>query len=79
MTVIHSLKCSSSKPKSYKIEKRGEEEFFFSGDGNIYTSIMQLVAAYRTGEDSIFLQECLPPSEYGMFHCVYILLTLNTV
>ncbi|XP_069675687.1 tyrosine-protein kinase hopscotch [Periplaneta americana] len=54
----------SSKPRSYKIEKLGEEEFLFSGDGKAYSSITQLVAAYRSGKDSIFLQECLPPSEY---------------
>jgi hypothetical protein len=69
---------SSSKPKSYKIEKKGEEEYIFSGDGKIYASMMQLLAAYRTGEDSIVLQECLPPSEYGMFHCVYISSILST-
>jgi len=54
----------SSKPKSYKIEKRSEEGYFFSGDEKIYTSITQLVAAYRSGKDVISLQECLPPSEY---------------
>jgi hypothetical protein len=34
---------------------------------------MQLVAAYRTGEGAICLQECLPPSEYGMYDCVCML------
>lgn len=67
---------NSSKPKSCKIEKVAEDEYWFDVDGDIYTSIVQLLAVYQSSKGSILLQECLPPSEYGTVHCVCTLGTL---
>jgi hypothetical protein len=51
------------------------EEYWFDVDRKSYMSIMQLVAAYQSGDDPILLQECLPPSEYGKFYYVCTLVT----
>ncbi|GLH06136.1 Tyrosine-protein kinase Abl [Gryllus bimaculatus] len=53
----------SSKPKTLKIDKVGTQ-FLFSADGCYYDSLSQLLAAYREEKGGIYLQECLPPSEY---------------
>lgn len=58
--------CSkhSLKPKSYKLEKIGGDEFIFNDDLRRYKSIQQLMAAYSDPDSTVYLQECLPPSEY---------------
>lgn len=54
----------SLKPKSYKLEKIGPDEFIFNDDLRRYKSIQQLMSAYSDPDSLIYLQECLPPSEY---------------
>ncbi|XP_060536188.1 tyrosine-protein kinase hopscotch-like [Cylas formicarius] len=55
----------SIKPKTYKVEKI-KDEFIFNGDITRYKTIQQLIKAYSDPEGAIFLQECLPPSEYDL-------------
>lgn len=52
------------KPKTFKLEKLSNEEYIFNDDLKRYKSIHQLMAAYSDSKEYIFLQECLPPSEY---------------
>ena len=47
------------------MERISGDEFIFNDDLTRYKSIPQLVAAYNDPNGAIFLQECLPPSEYG--------------
>ncbi|KAF2897768.1 hypothetical protein ILUMI_08399 [Ignelater luminosus] len=54
----------SSKPKTFKLERLNEDEFIFNDDLRRYKNIHQLMAAYNDAQQSIYLQECLPPSEY---------------
>ncbi|KDR06554.1 Tyrosine-protein kinase hopscotch [Zootermopsis nevadensis] len=69
----------SSKPKSCKIEKVAEDEYWFDVDGDIYTSIVQLLAVYQSSKGSILLQECLPPSEYDKSNLLLCQLESNKV
>jgi Janus kinase 2 len=55
---------SNSKPKTFKLERITGDEFIFSDDLTRYKSIQQLMQAYNDPNGAIFLQECLPPSEY---------------
>ncbi|RZC37630.1 tyrosine-protein kinase hopscotch [Asbolus verrucosus] len=54
----------NSKPKTFKLERITGDEFIFNDDVTRYKSIQQLMAAYNDPNGAIFLQECLPPSEY---------------
>lgn len=53
------------KPKTFKLERVSDDEFIFNDDLRRYTNIHQLMAAYNDPQESIYLKECLPPSEYG--------------
>ncbi|KAF5274388.1 hypothetical protein FQA39_LY07268 [Lamprigera yunnana] len=55
---------NSKKPKTFKLEKLATDEFIFNDDLRRYKNIQQLMAAYNDPKDYIYLQECLPPSEY---------------
>lgn len=61
---------NSLKPKSYRLEKIGQDEFIFNDDLRRYKSVQQLMAAYNDASSAIYLQECLPPSEYGKWENV---------
>ncbi|XP_044265655.1 tyrosine-protein kinase hopscotch [Tribolium madens] len=54
------------KPKTFKLERITGDEFIFNDDLTRYKSIQQLMAAYNDPNGPIFLQECLPPSEYDV-------------
>nr|CAI5847138.1 unnamed protein product [Callosobruchus analis] len=54
------------KPKTFKLEKITGDEFIFNDDLTRYKSIQQLMAAYSDPNGAIYLQECLPPSEYDI-------------
>ncbi|CAH1999123.1 unnamed protein product [Acanthoscelides obtectus] len=54
------------KPKTFKLEKITGDEFIFNDDLTRYKSIQQLMAAYSDPNGAIYLQECLPPSEYDV-------------
>nr|XP_022913814.1 tyrosine-protein kinase hopscotch [Onthophagus taurus] len=54
---------NSSKPKTFKLERLGSNEFVFHDDLTKYPSIPAIVAAYKNENDAIYLKECLPPSE----------------
>lgn len=56
----------SLKPKTFKLELLGGTEFIFNNDLTRYKNINQLIATYNDPNGEIFLQECLPPSEYGI-------------
>ncbi|OXU22374.1 hypothetical protein TSAR_007732, partial [Trichomalopsis sarcophagae] len=53
-----------SKPRTRKIEKIGPEDFALSESMQRFRSIAQLVAAHQDPEGALYLNECLPPSEY---------------
>ncbi|KAL0279111.1 UNVERIFIED_CONTAM: hypothetical protein PYX00_000731 [Menopon gallinae] len=53
-----------SKPRTYKIEKVKNGDYLFSYDGKHYSSISELISAYRKSDSSLELLECIPPSEY---------------
>lgn len=55
----------SSKPKTYKLERITGEEFIFHDDVTKYKTLQQLMKAYNDPNRSIYLLECIPPSEYG--------------
>ncbi|XP_045460768.1 tyrosine-protein kinase hopscotch isoform X2 [Harmonia axyridis] len=55
---------NSSKPKTFKLEKISKDEYIFNDDLTRYKNIHQLISAYNNPNGPIFLQECLPPSEY---------------
>ncbi|XP_044747142.1 tyrosine-protein kinase hopscotch [Coccinella septempunctata] len=55
---------NSSKPKTFKFEKINKDEYIFNDDLTRYKNIQQLILAYNNPNGPIFLQECLPPSEY---------------
>jgi uncharacterized protein YigE (DUF2233 family) len=55
-----------SKPRTRRIEKLGPEDFALSDSMQRFKSIAQLVAAHQDPENSLYLNECLPPSEYGI-------------
>ncbi|XP_018333328.1 tyrosine-protein kinase hopscotch [Agrilus planipennis] len=57
-----------SKPKTYKLEKLPNNELIFNDDLTKYKNVFQLIKAYSDPNGSIFLQECLPPSEYDNSH-----------
>ncbi|XP_018575344.1 tyrosine-protein kinase hopscotch [Anoplophora glabripennis] len=54
------------KPKTFKLEKITGDEFIFNDDLTRYKSIQQLMMGYNDPNKAIFLQECLPPSEYDV-------------
>ena len=54
-----------SKPRTRRIEKLGPEDFALSESMQRFKSIAQLIAAHQDPESSLYLNECLPPSEYG--------------
>ncbi|VEN64270.1 unnamed protein product [Callosobruchus maculatus] len=54
------------KPKTFKLERITGDEFIFNDDLTRYKSIQQLMAAYSDPNGAIYLQECLPPSEYDI-------------
>lgn len=63
----------SLKPKTFKMERLSGNEFVFNGDVTLYKNIQQLIAAYNNSDGAIYLQECLPPSEYGNKYITYTL------
>lgn len=70
--------CKDSlKPKTYKLEKISKGEYIFNDDVTRYQSINQLIAAYNDPNGDIFLQECLPASEYGKFRDIRYHISLN--
>ncbi|XP_046997738.1 tyrosine-protein kinase hopscotch [Schistocerca americana] len=69
----------SLKPKTYKIEKLGNERYYFSKDEKEYKSIPQLVAAYRSTSEGLCLLECIPPSEYDKSQLLLCKLDYMTV
>ncbi|XP_065168066.1 tyrosine-protein kinase hopscotch-like [Atheta coriaria] len=54
----------NSKPKTFKLEYLSNDEFIFNDDLVKYKTISQLMAAYNNANGTIYLKECLPPSEY---------------
>ncbi|KAK0091600.1 hypothetical protein PV326_002968, partial [Microctonus aethiopoides] len=52
------------KPRTHKIEQYGPEEFVLSGTGWTYKSLAHLISAHQDPEGTLYLTECLPPSEY---------------
>lgn len=56
----------SLKPKTFTFERLIGDEFIFHDDLNKYKSVFELMSAYNDPDGAIFLQECLPPSEYGL-------------
>ncbi|XP_031329480.1 tyrosine-protein kinase hopscotch [Photinus pyralis] len=56
----------SAKPKTFKLEKLATDEFIFNDDLNRYKSIQHLMLSYNDPKESIYLKECLPPSEYDI-------------
>lgn len=54
------------KPKTYKLEKITSNEFIFDNDLRKYKNLSQLMTAYQDPNGAIYLQECLPPSEYDV-------------
>lgn len=56
---------NSLKPKTFKIVKKGDSQFLFCEEEKVFQSFAQLIAAYRSNDEEIYLQECIPPSEYG--------------
>ncbi|KAJ8678849.1 hypothetical protein QAD02_014636 [Eretmocerus hayati] len=56
-----------SKPRTRRIDKLGPDEFALSDTLQRFRSIAQLISAHqepRELESSLYLNECLPPSEY---------------
>ncbi|CAH1103307.1 unnamed protein product [Psylliodes chrysocephalus] len=56
----------SLKPKTFKLEKITGNEFIFNDDVKKYKSIQDLKNTYNDLNGPIYLQECLPPSEYDI-------------
>ncbi|KAG5896415.1 hypothetical protein JTB14_022498 [Gonioctena quinquepunctata] len=54
------------KPKTFKLERITGDEFIFNDDVTRYKTIKQLMMAYHDPNGPIYLQECLPPSEYDV-------------
>ncbi|CAG9813018.1 unnamed protein product [Phaedon cochleariae] len=54
------------KPKTFKLEKITSDEFIFNDDLTRYKTVQQLMNAYQDTSGPIYLQECLPPSEYDI-------------
>lgn len=63
--VLFVIYIFSLKPKTFKMERLTGNEFVFNGDVTLYKNVQQLIAAYNSPDGAIYLQECLPPSEYG--------------
>lgn len=57
----------STKPKTFKLERLMGDEFIFNDDLTRYRSIRQLMNAYSDPQNVIYLAECIPPSEYGLY------------
>lgn len=55
-----------SKPKTRRIEKLGPDDFALSDSMQRFKSIFQLIVAHKDPENILYLNECLPPSEYGL-------------
>ncbi|XP_014296943.1 tyrosine-protein kinase hopscotch [Microplitis demolitor] len=53
-----------NKPRTYKIEQFGPESFIISESVQIYKSIAQIISSFNDPEQTLYLSECLPPSEY---------------
>ncbi|XP_030744957.1 tyrosine-protein kinase JAK2 isoform X2 [Sitophilus oryzae] len=56
----------SLKPKTFKLEKIKEEGYIFNDDPTKYKNIHQLMHAYNDQNGTVYLQECIPPSEYDI-------------
>ncbi|CAD6215597.1 GSCOCT00000409001.2-RA-CDS [Cotesia congregata] len=52
------------KPRTYKIEQLGPESFIISESVQTYKSITHIVSSFNDSEQTLYLSECLPPSEY---------------
>lgn len=55
-----------SKPRTRKIEKIGPDDYALSESLQRFRSINQLISAHRDPDGLLYLNECLPPSEYGI-------------
>ncbi|XP_077293855.1 tyrosine-protein kinase hopscotch [Arctopsyche grandis] len=56
---------NSTKPKTYKIKRENDSfSMIFNNREYVYKSIPELVASNRNPDGHIYLQECLPPSDY---------------
>lgn len=59
----------SKKPKTYKIRKDKNDFVLINNNKEfVYKNILELIAAYKNPEETLFLQERLPPSDYGEFY-----------
>ncbi|XP_015116546.1 tyrosine-protein kinase hopscotch [Diachasma alloeum] len=52
------------KPRTHKIEQLAPEEFILSDSVKVYQSLGQVIASHHDPDGSLYLSECLPPSEY---------------
>ncbi|KAF7271454.1 hypothetical protein GWI33_015675 [Rhynchophorus ferrugineus] len=56
----------SLKPKTFKLERIKDDEFIFNDDLTRYRTVHQLIEAYNDPYGMVYLQECIPPSEYDV-------------
>lgn len=56
----------SKKPKTYKIRKDKNDFVLINNNKEfVYKNIPELISTYKNPEETLFLQERLPPSDYG--------------
>jgi len=69
---INSLNFSL-KPMTYKIEKNKNGFIFDNKETPVYQNIGEIINTYKNPEDDIYLQDCLPPSDYGNSLLIYVI------
>lgn len=66
--VIYLDACGrDGKPRTHRINQIGPNDFILSGTIQKFTSLAHLRKTYRDAEGQLYLGECIPASENGIF------------
>uniref|UniRef100_A0A1B6DNP3 non-specific protein-tyrosine kinase n=2 Tax=Clastoptera arizonana TaxID=38151 RepID=A0A1B6DNP3_9HEMI len=57
---------NSTKPTTYKIDKLIGAGFIFNEEEKIYNSLQEILIELREAGRTVYLSECIPPSEYDV-------------
>jgi len=60
------------KPSTFKLEQVKGNSFLFEDDLKLYKSIQEALQSYNSPDSSVYLRECVPPSEYGKLRVNYL-------
>jgi hypothetical protein len=61
---------------SQKIEQPEPNKFLIPGNTQSYESLGQLIVSFQNPDNPLYLEECLPPSEYGNKLLIIVLLII---